>query len=130
MLKNYISENISFLVKKMNCSQDEFGALFDLNRGNISQYVKEKSQPKIETIQKICNHFEILIDDFVNRPLSEIGNVANETKPSYGSEKEILAAKEEIIKSKEEIIQLQKNEIGRLKEKIEILSKPDNSKTA
>jgi transcriptional regulator with XRE-family HTH domain len=69
-MENFISKNILYLVKKLGCSQDEFGALFELNRGNINQYVKEKTQPKIDTIQRICNHFSITIDDFVNLDLS------------------------------------------------------------
>lgn len=70
MIKNYIPENISFLVKKMNLSQDEFGATFEVGRGLISNYINGKALPKIETIQRICLHFEILIDDFINTDLS------------------------------------------------------------
>ena len=70
-MKNYISENISYLVKKMNCSQDEFGEIFDLKKSSISSYVSKKAQPKIETIQKICEYFNITIDDFINKDLSK-----------------------------------------------------------
>lgn len=129
-MKNYISLNIKYLYEKNFLSQDEFGNIFGLKKSVIGTYVREISTPKIEIIQKICQYYNITIDDFVNRPLSEAINIANEPKPSYSNEKEILAAKEEIIKSKEEIIQLQKNEIGRLKEKIEMLSKSNDSKTA
>ena len=52
-MENYIASNLLHLIKKLNCSQDEFGAMFQLNRGNVNQYVKEKTQPKIETLLKI-----------------------------------------------------------------------------
>jgi transcriptional regulator with XRE-family HTH domain len=38
---------------------------FDLNRGMISQYVRMIATPKLETIQKICVHYAITIDDFI-----------------------------------------------------------------
>jgi len=71
LIKNYISENITHLVGRLKCSQDEFGAVFDLNRGAINSYISKKAQPKIETIQKICEHFKITIDDFINTSLEE-----------------------------------------------------------
>ena len=69
-MKNYISSNIGYLVKKKSISQDDFGGLFDLKKGVINQYTQGKSLPKIETLQKICNHFELSIDDFINSDLS------------------------------------------------------------
>ncbi len=70
-MKNKISINISYLVHKSRLSQDDFGLLFDLNKGLIGKYVNEISLPKIETIQKICTHYNISIDDFINKDLSE-----------------------------------------------------------
>jgi len=70
MLKNFIPENIEYLIKLENSSKDEFGFKFDLKRGIVSQYVRQISIPKLETIQRICAYFEISIDDFVNTDLS------------------------------------------------------------
>ena len=108
-MKNYISENISYLVNKMRCSQDEFGALFDLNRSVISQYIKEKSQPKIETIQRICEYFEITIDDFINRSLQDVkNNLINEPGTEYQinkkDENKIISLLENALKDKDNII--------------------------
>lgn len=68
---NYISINIIYLVHKSRLGQDEFGAMFNLNKGLIGKYVNKISLPKIETIQRICLHFEITIDDFVNKELEK-----------------------------------------------------------
>ncbi|KGO89576.1 helix-turn-helix domain-containing protein [Flavobacterium suncheonense] len=122
-MKNYISLNIKHLCEKNFLSQDEFGLLFNLKKGVVGTYVREIAVPKLETLQKISIHFGLTIDDFVNRPLSDVSNIANEPKPSYGYENEML-------KLKDEVINLQKNEIERLKEKIEMLSKSNDSKTA
>jgi len=72
MVVNYISENINHLLVKSNLTQDDFGETFELKRGAINSYVRKIAIPKIETIQKICNHYEISIDSFVNEKLSEL----------------------------------------------------------
>lgn len=87
MLKNYIPVNISYLVRKINLSQDEFGSTFEVGRGLISNYINGKALPKIETIQRICAHFEISIDDFVNTDLSS-------SKPYGIKEGQLLYANE------------------------------------
>ena len=70
MIKTYISTNISYLVRRLNIGQDEFGQTFEVGKGLISNYINGRALPKIETIQRICLHFEITIDDFVNKDLS------------------------------------------------------------
>jgi len=71
-MKNYIGLNIKYLCDKNLLKQDDFGLLFDLNKGVVGTYVREISNPKIEIIQKICAHYKITIDDFVNKDLSTI----------------------------------------------------------
>ncbi|MVO09779.1 helix-turn-helix domain-containing protein [Flavobacterium sp. TP390] len=112
-MKNYISNNLSFLVNKMNCSRDEFGAMFGLNRGNISFYINEKSQPKIETIQSICDYFKISIDDFINNDLSNKNTSLNTSKTTNTVDSEIITKE----------IQLRDDLIVAYKDKIELLTK-------
>lgn len=118
-MKNYISENISYLVKKMRCSQDEFGAIFELNRGNVSQYIKEKSQPKIETLQRIAAHFDITLDELINSSLQEIPkeNFTKEPESSYGLENELMETKNKIILLLEQEVERLKAENDILKDK-------------
>lgn len=71
-MKNYIGLNIKHLCDKNLLKQDDFGLLFDLNKGVVGTYVREISNPKIEIIQKICAYYKISIDDFVNKDLSSI----------------------------------------------------------
>jgi HTH-type transcriptional regulator/antitoxin PezA len=121
MLKNYIPENIEYLIKLENSSKDEFGFKFDLKRGIVSQYVRKISIPKLETIQRICLHFEISMDDFVNKELASVNpyavkqeqlSQAGETSEAYAIspryvellEKSIMD-KDKIIKSLEEKLQ-------------------------
>ncbi|ESU28367.1 hypothetical protein FLJC2902T_17180 [Flavobacterium limnosediminis JC2902] len=122
-MKNYIGLNIKYLYEKNFLSQDEFGELFGLKKSVIGTYVRENSVPKIETIQRICKNFEISIDDFVNRPLSEVSkmNIAKEPESHYGLENELMATKDKIIA-------LLEAENERLKETItDLKSKKSNS---
>ena len=115
MVKNYIPENIEYLIDREKSSKDEFGFQFDLKRGIVSQYVRKISLPKLETIQRICLHYEISIDDFVNTDLSagkpygtKGGKIlrTNESDPEpYVISPRYVALLEKSIEDKEKIIQ-------------------------
>lgn len=107
-MKIYISQNIDYLIRRSRFSQKEFGDLFELKPNVVSQYVKNISYPKIETIQKICEHFNITIDDFINRSLEEVNqNVLHEPGEIYtinSEESEIVVLLKNTIKDKDKII--------------------------
>jgi HTH-type transcriptional regulator/antitoxin PezA len=121
VIKNYIPENLKYLIALENSSMDEFGVRFELGRGMISQYIRKIAIPKLETIQRICLHFEISMDDFVNKELASVNpyavkqeqlSQAGETSEAYAIspryvellEKSIMD-KDKIIKSLEEKLQ-------------------------
>lgn len=113
-MENYISTNLQYLINKLNCSQDEFGALFELKRGNVNQYVKSKTQPKIETLQRISVYFNITLDDLVNTDLAaQPRNTNNATKEvaaephtPYTNDKDaLIAALRETIETQKELIE-------------------------
>lgn len=119
MIKNYIPENIAFLVKKLTLSQDEFGSTFEVGRGLISNYINGKALPKIETIQRICLHFEISIDDFVNRDLSQISKNApkptsfvNDVVEPYIISPKYVELLERSIEDKDRIIRSLEDQLG------------------
>lgn len=118
-MKNYISENISYLVKKLNCSQDEFGAMFDLKKSAISSYTSKNVQPKIETLQRIAAHFDITLDELINSSLQEMPkeNFTKEPESSYGLENELMETKNKIILLLEQEVERLKSEIVILKDK-------------
>ncbi|MEO1010386.1 MAG: LexA family transcriptional regulator [Bacteroidota bacterium] len=71
MKNKYISLNINYLLSKENVGKDAFGKLFGLNRGAIGSYIDGKSRPKIETLQKISEKYNLTLDDLVNGDLSQ-----------------------------------------------------------
>lgn len=122
MIKNYIPENLRYLITLENSSMDEFGVRFELGRGMISQYIRKIAIPKLETIQRICLHFEITIDDFVNKDLSASKPYAvKQGQLSYSEDKEIepyaispryVELLEKSIQDKEKIIKSLEEKLG------------------
>ncbi len=45
-MQNFISINISYYLHKTRLLQDDFGAMFGLNKGLIGNYVNNKALPK------------------------------------------------------------------------------------
>jgi len=71
MKNNYIKLNIHYIVERENRGKDGFGNLFNLNRGTIGTYIDGKALPKIETLQKISEKYNISIDELVNNQIDK-----------------------------------------------------------
>lgn len=65
-----IGRNIKKIRNVKGLSQQAFGDLFNLSRGNISSYEEFRAEPKIESLIAIANYFSIPIADFLQRDLS------------------------------------------------------------
>lgn len=129
-MKNFIGLNIKYLYEENKLSQNEFGELFDLKKGVVSTYVNGKTNPQIETIQKICEHFQVSIDDFINKNLrtqhiDKIWNGAGEAIKEPAALHGNAAYMQKTIETQEQMIELLQAEIKRLKGGQEY-----NSKTA
>lgn len=130
-MNNYIGLNIKHLCVKNKIAQKEFGELFDQKPTTINTYISGRSNPNVETIQKICKHFDISIDDFININLEEKGYINNavitgvvkEPQSSYGNEFEskLIAAKDKIIEGLEKQIVIMEKQIGYLERDVEKL---------
>ncbi|MGO4772033.1 helix-turn-helix transcriptional regulator [Flavobacterium sp. W22_SRS_FK3] len=51
-------------------SQQEFADIFDLKRGTLGAYEEGRSNPKLETVIKIANHFSIGIEELLIKELT------------------------------------------------------------
>lgn len=80
-MENFISTNISHLISKEKTTQDDFGAMFDVGKGLISNYVNGKALPKIETLVKICDKYNLTLDELVRSSLIEKNYRKKEEKP-------------------------------------------------
>lgn len=70
-----LSLNIKFLSDIEEKSLDMFGKIFELNRGAISSYISGKATPKLETLQKISEYYDLSLDYLINKDLSKIWKV-------------------------------------------------------
>lgn len=74
---SYVGENIQKIRQAKKLSQAEFAKIFDLARASVGAYEEGRSEPKIDTLIAMANHFGISVDDLLTRKLtvSEIFNV-------------------------------------------------------
>jgi len=79
-----VGNNIKKLRKVKGMSQQAFGDIFNLTRGNISSYEEMRAEPKIEIILKIANYFGIPVQHLIEKNLSvnEILNFNDYFQPS------------------------------------------------
>lgn len=130
-MNNYISLNIKFLCERESLTQNEFGELFGLKRSVIATYMAG-TMPKIETIQRICEHFNLSIDDFINTemrtgkgkknyPISDNASIVAESG-SYETGVYIIEKLEAQLKDKQLIIDMQRERIKELEGKLDKVS--------
>ena len=76
---SFFGSNIKKIRQVKGLSQKAFADLFDLNRGVISSYEEGRAEPKIETILKVANHFNLNLDKFLTEALqtNQLGSVSN-----------------------------------------------------
>ncbi|RKE43403.1 helix-turn-helix domain-containing protein [Sphingobacterium detergens] len=65
-----VGNNIKKLRKVKGLSQQAFGDVFNLTRGNISSYEEMRAEPKIEIVLKIANYFGIPVQHLIEKNLS------------------------------------------------------------
>lgn len=80
MLK--VGDNITQLRKQRNMTQAELGRLLNISAQAVSKWENGLSEPDIETSKKLCEIFEITLDELVGLG----GNVKNDKPESQESE--------------------------------------------
>lgn len=124
-MKSFIPLNIKFLVEKNKLSQKEFGELFGLQQAVISAYIRGVSNPQIQTLIQISDHFDISIDNLLKRDLSVLPKTEDDVVVNE-DECKICALYENMIKDKERII----NSLERENAALRGLELPDEGKSA
>lgn len=69
--KNTLCTAIKLLRKKHNLSQEKFAELCDINSDNLRNIEYCRHSPKPQTIDKICNAFNIEIIELLSLTLNE-----------------------------------------------------------
>ncbi len=120
-MKNFIGLNIKYLCENNYLSQDEFGAKFGLKKSVVGTYVRGISTPKVEVMQKICQEYNLTLDEFVSDDLY-LKNKGYKTSPMHlvaEPAHDYEAEKQALLKT----IEAQNTTIEALKLAIETLNK-------
>jgi transcriptional regulator with XRE-family HTH domain len=65
----YLHTNLKFLRKQTKDSQEAFGKLFNLTRGQVDSYERKVATPKTELIGKIAAHYKTTIEVLMTKDL-------------------------------------------------------------
>jgi transcriptional regulator with XRE-family HTH domain len=81
---NYLPQNIRYLRKKMEFSQEELAAKSGLKRGNIASYENGTAEPKTCNLLKIAYIFQVPLIDLIEKDLSALNGhyVASNDRPN------------------------------------------------
>jgi DNA-binding XRE family transcriptional regulator len=63
-------KNLQKIRKVHSLSQQDFAELFDLKRATLGAYEENRSNPKLDTVIKIANHFSIGLEDLLTKELT------------------------------------------------------------
>jgi len=97
---SYFGTNIKKIRQIKGLSQVAFAELIDLNRGVISSYEEGRAEPKIETVMRIANYFNLSSDQLISKQLT-VNELVN------------FSELDEVINEKTEEISIKVNEISK-----------------
>lgn len=67
---NYLGQNIKFLRKQKELTQEKMANKIGVTRSLIGAYEEGRAEPKLQTIMNICHYFNINVDALLNADLS------------------------------------------------------------
>jgi transcriptional regulator with XRE-family HTH domain len=124
-MKLYISHNIKYLLEKNKWDHATFAAQFDISRSSVSTYISEKAIPKIETLIKIANYFNMQLDQLIRLDIQkqdyieESGTVIDKNEKENSLLNQLKASKLLTQQKEKNILNLEKI-ISLLEERIDI----------
>lgn len=104
-------ENIIWYRKHKKWSQEEMGAVFNLNRNNIASYERGAAQPGLEFVSEICKDLSVYLHEFIYEDMSTyrraVSNVLNDGGEKYVKNKDkLLERLEHQLKTTQEMISI------------------------
>ena len=86
---SFFGKNIRKIRTVKSLSQQSFAEMFELKRGTLGAYEEGRSEPKIDTLMKIANHFSITIDELLTKELT-VNNLLKFKGSFAGDQEELL----------------------------------------
>ena len=69
----YTANNIRYLRRKLGLTQSHVAEKIDKTITTVGDYEKGRSMPPLDVAQKLCEIFQVTLDDLVNKDLSKEG---------------------------------------------------------
>jgi len=126
-MNNYIGLNINYLCSSFKMKKLQFCEVFDIKQSTLSSYTGGISIPPLDVIQRICAHFKISLDDFINvdmqqkihtDPPAVLHQVAEPTSAYALTTDKIIKAQEKTIATLEKQITLLEKTVDSLEIKL------------
>ena len=67
-----LNENIRFVRKQLNLTQDQFAQKLDIKRSLVGAYEEGRAEPSLELLQKMAAMAGISVDILIGRELSQL----------------------------------------------------------
>lgn len=69
----YLKNNIKYLRQSKGLSQEQIAERIGKTKSNLSSYENGRSVPPLDVLLKLCDLFQVNLDDLVNKDLSKEG---------------------------------------------------------
>ena len=66
-----LSQNLKYLRKKNNISQQALADKIGMSRSSIGDYERGRTEPDIDTLIKIVDYFDVSVDDLLRKDLKK-----------------------------------------------------------
>ncbi|MEM7299345.1 MAG: LexA family transcriptional regulator [Bacteroidota bacterium] len=73
-----IPNNIKYLRKKKGYTQETFANALDINRPSVGAYEEGRADPRLTTLSKMAELFEVSVDELINEDLTNENRVPNQ----------------------------------------------------
>lgn len=67
-----LGENLQFLRKKNNITQEQLAEQLDVSRQSVSKWESDSAYPEMEKLLQLCNLFHCSMDDLVQKEISQV----------------------------------------------------------
>lgn len=121
-IKNYIGLNINYICTSRKLKKIEFGEIFNIKSTTLTSYTNGVSNPPLDIIQRICAHFKITLDDFINEDMQQ-KQYADLSPATH----KIAEPPAEYVTQKDKTILAQEKTIATLEKQVALLEKTVDS---
>jgi transcriptional regulator with XRE-family HTH domain len=101
-----ISDNLKFLRKKINLTQEQMAQEIGIKRSLLGAYEEGRADPRISNLLKFAEIFAMPVDELISIDLSQTNGTASKRKDSHNSKNKLRVLSITVDKNDRENIEL------------------------